>query len=200
MLTYIWHIVWNELINYFLHFSVLISHMVIIDWYNPQKSIWGPQFCKEWQDSEPQKLENHWPRSIWQLYFPLEGSSLSFLAQQPSIHLFQTHHHLGLGCRLSPLQTHYLPCPKALLLNCLCFVHDMGPGGSQLFILPGKAESGFPQPASSQSGRIHMHKRTATSAWTVTPQTPAMGLGRQMPIYGLKVGGSCSQTPGESGP
>lgn len=41
MVTYNWHIVWNKVIDCFLILTVLISNMVNIDWYNPQKSICG---------------------------------------------------------------------------------------------------------------------------------------------------------------
>lgn len=73
-------------------------------------------------------------------FFPSRGVFLPSPAQQLSIHTLQTHHGLGLGCRLSPLQPYYLPCPKSLLMNCLCSAHDMGPGGSPLCLLPGQVD------------------------------------------------------------
>lgn len=72
-------------------------------------------------------------------FFPLWGSVPS-PARQPNIHLLQTHHCLGLGCRSCPSHPYYLPCPKSFLLNWLCSAHAMGPGGSPLFILPGQLD------------------------------------------------------------
>ena len=75
---------------------------------------------------------------------------------------------LGAGCLPHSLIT--CLAPKSLPLTCLSSVYDTGLGRSQLFILPGK-------PLSSQSGGVHEHKRTVTSAWAVNPQKPKGGRG-----------------------
>ena len=75
---------------------------------------------------------------------------------------------LGAGCLPHSLIT--CLAPKSLPLTCLSSAYDTGLGRSQLFTLPGKS-------LSSQSGGVHKHMRTVTSAWAVNPQKPEGGRG-----------------------
>lgn len=129
-----------------------------------------------------------WEPLMWKnliTFFPSRRVFLPSPAQQLSVHLLQTHHSLGLGCRLSLLHPYYLPCPKSLLMNCLCSAYDMGPGGSPLCLLPGQVDR-----VSFLSSSALSQALTATSAWTINQQMPSRELGRLVSIYGMTVEGA----------
>lgn len=86
-----------------------------------------------------------WETLTWKdlvLLSPTESILPSLVNSRVSVHQFQAH---------------YLLCPSPLLLNCLYSAGYFDPGGSQLFIFPGKAEDGIPQCPSCQSPAIQMH-------------------------------------------
>lgn len=122
MLTYIWHIVWNKLTNYFVHFLAFILNMVNIDCYSPQKSVWAPRFLKEWQDAEPQNLENHCLRITDLIIFlPWGKQSFPLCSAVKHLPLAQTPHFLGSWVQIVSLIASLPALPQILTIDLFFF-------------------------------------------------------------------------------
>lgn len=176
MLTYDWYSVWNKLVIYVFNFTVLVSNRITIDRPNAHKVLGA------FHHFGRNKVLNVRTTNLE------EPDGFSLGRGTPSFSSSTANHPSAggsppswFGYRVSPWSPHYLPYPKSLLLNCFCSTHDTGPGGSQLFIRPGKTESSSPlwEPLCSPSGSAQIHVRNANFAWAINQQMRWRGLERR---------------------